>query len=139
MNKAFDKVHQSYLLVVMKLCLETVKYLVIVNEDFVRYISLRRGLRQGGPLPFYLFIICTEGLSTLIKRAKSSGDIHCIKVCKGASSFLYLLFVDDCFLFCRAIKKETNVLVKILDFYGQAYGQQINFQKFEILFSTNTS
>jgi hypothetical protein len=48
-----------------------------------------------------------------------------------------LLFVDDCFLFCRATEREVNVLKNIVSIYKDVLSQQINFQKFKVLFSKN--
>jgi len=57
--------------------------------------------------------------------------------CVLGPSFTHLLFVDDCFLFCRATKREVNALKNILSIHEDASGQQINFQKSEIFFSRN--
>jgi hypothetical protein len=66
------------------LCVETVDYSVIFNGNTVGPIIPGRGLRQGDPLSPYLFIICAEGLSALIRKAEGRGDIHGVKICKNA-------------------------------------------------------
>lgn len=48
---------------------ETVDYFMIVNGYMVVPIIPGCCLRQGDPLSLYLFIMCYEGLSTLIKQA----------------------------------------------------------------------
>jgi hypothetical protein len=85
-----------------------------------------------------MFILCAEGLSALLKRAEARGDIHGVKVCRGAPLLTHLLFADDCFLFCRANIREITKIKEILQTYEAASGQAINFQKSEILFSKNT-
>lgn len=51
----------------------------------------------------------------------------------------HLLFADDCFLFCRASLEECNVLKEFLMTYEKDSGQEINFAKLGICFSTNVS
>jgi hypothetical protein len=50
----------------------------------------------------YLFILCVEGLSDLIMRAESRGDINSVKIYKNTPILSHLLFASDCFLFFRA-------------------------------------
>lgn len=66
------------------------------------------------------------------------GDIHDVKVCRRTPPLLHLLFVDDCFLFCRADNTKISIIKEILDTYDQALGQFINYQKLEVFFSANT-
>jgi hypothetical protein len=97
-----------------------------MNFEKVGPIHHGRGLRQGDPLSPYLFILVTEGLTALIHKAVDRGDLHGIKICRGAPVMSHLLFADDCFLFCRSNLSETNKLMEILKIYEMASGQEIN-------------
>jgi hypothetical protein len=99
------------------LCVETVDYSVLLNGNPVGPIIPGRGLRQGDPLPPYLFIICVEGLSSLINRAENRGDIHGVKICRNAPIISHMLFADDCFLFFRATENEAMIMKNILATY----------------------
>lgn len=121
------------------LCVESVSYTVQVNHDQVGPIHPGRGLRQGDPLSPYLFILCAEGLNVLINQAEQRGDLHGAKICRGAPIISRLLFADDCFLFFKATKQETQVMKNILRTYEEASGQMINYRKLEVFFSKNIS
>jgi hypothetical protein len=151
-SKAYDRIGWEYLRGVMEkmgfapqwiswimLCVESVDYSIIVNGNSVGPIIPGRGLRQGDPLSPYLFIICAEGLSALIRQAEARGDIHGVKICKNAPIISHLLFADDCFLFFRANHNEAVVMKNILTTYEAASGQTINFQKSEIFCSRNVT
>ena len=119
------------------LCVTSVRYTVLMNGSEVGPIIPNRGLRQGCPLSPYLFIICAEGLSALLRQAESSGLINGSKVCRGASSISHLFFADDSFLFFKSIEEETRVIHRILEMYERYSGQAINLQKSGIMFSSN--
>ena len=73
----------------------SIQYSGLVNEKQVGPITPKRGIWQGDPLSPYLFIICAEGLSALIWKAKAAGSLHSAKVCKGASNVSHLFFTND--------------------------------------------
>ncbi|CAJ2636059.1 unnamed protein product [Trifolium pratense] len=124
-SKAYDRIDWEYLKDIMAkmgfsqqwigwimLCVETVDYSIIVNGNMVGPVVPGRGLRQGDPLSPYLFIICAEGLSALIRQAENRGDLH-------------------------ATVHEAIVLKNILSVYEAASGQTINLQKSEFYCSRN--
>lgn len=119
------------------MCVASVQYSIQVNEDDVGPVKPERGLSQGDPLSPYLFILCVEGLTSLIRKAELSGDIHGIRICRKAPTISPLLFVYDSFLFMLAIEREFVAMKNILSVYEQASGQSINLQKSEVFFSSN--
>ncbi|WJX44074.1 hypothetical protein P8452_31099 [Trifolium repens] len=123
----------------MMLCVSSVNYSVLVNFEKVGPIYPGRGLRQGDPLSPYLFILVTEGLTALVKQAVARGDLHGVRICRGAPEVSHLLFADDCFLFCRSTLAEANHLMNILKTYEHATGQEINLTKSEVFFNRNLS
>jgi hypothetical protein len=87
------------------LCDETVDYLVMVNGSPVGPIVSGRGLRQRYPLSPYLFIICFEGLSSLIHDDERRNYIKGTMICIDAPVISHLLFAYDCFIFFRAYER----------------------------------
>ena len=98
-SKAFDSVSWSYLQTIlnklgfcsqwvtwMMMCIQTVKYHVIFNGNRIGSTIPERGLRQGFPLSPYLYIICVEGLSAIIKNHEIRGKLHGVRICRTALS-----------------------------------------------------
>lgn len=92
------------------ICVITVSYSISFNGCQVGPIIPSRGLRQGDPLSPYLFLICMEGLSLLLKREAEAGRINGCKVSAQAPSITHLLFADDSFFFCKANVEEVRAI-----------------------------
>jgi len=149
-SKAYDRIDWAYLRDVMSkmgfsekwiqwimMRVETVDYSVILNKEMVGPIIPGRGLRQGDPLSPYLFILCAEGLSALIRNAENRGDLQGVRVCRNAPRVSHLLFADDCFLFFQAEEHQATIMKQILNQYEEASGQAISLPKSEIFYSRN--
>ena len=57
-------------------CISTVTYSIRINRKPHEHIVPSRGLRQGDPLSPYLFLLCAEGLSALIKKGIGDGQLE---------------------------------------------------------------
>lgn len=97
----------------------------------------QRGLRQGDPISPYIYIMCAEGLSAMIRRNEDVGLIHGCIVAKEAPTISHLLFADDCYLFFCANAVEAGVMKRILNRYEKISGQMVNYNKSVVTFSPN--
>ena len=98
----------------LMLCISTVEYFVLFNGTVVGSVVPRRDLRQGCPLSPYLFIVCIEGLSAMIRDLKARGALHGCSVCRNAPSISHLFFTDDSYLFFKSSLVEAEVVHDIL-------------------------
>ncbi|CAN1136231.1 Putative ribonuclease H protein At1g65750 [Linum perenne] len=150
-SKAYDRVEWGYLEAMllkmefgswwvdrMMLCVKSVDYSILINSHSTEAITPGRGLRQGCPLSPFLFVICAEGLSALIRRAASRGEEHVVRVCRGAPYLTHLLFADDSFFFFRADIEAARAMKRIFDTYANASEQLINYAKSGITFNKST-
>lgn len=104
-------------------CISLVTYAIRINGKLSEPFTLLQGLRQGDPLSPYLFLLCAEGLSALIKNAVSEGNME------GGPSISHLFFADDSIIFCKTTIEECDALQQVLNTYEQALGQQLNRAK----------
>ena len=129
--------HEKLISLIMQ-CISTVSYSVIINGSVNACIHPIRGLRQGDPLSPYLFMLCADGFSSLIKDAARNQVLSGISICKGCPMVSHLFFADDSLLFCKATDRECRKLVEILELYEAVLGQKLNKDKSSVFFSHNT-
>ena len=152
MSKAYDRVEWMFLAKMMQRmgfcpkwiqlimeCVTSVTYSVNINGEKVGFIKPTRGLRQGDPLSPFLFLICAEGLSSLIRQANLQGLLSGMRVARGAPRLSHLFFADDSLILCKANGEEACKLRRILEVYKEASGQLINMEKSSLMFSGNVS
>ena len=120
------------------LCVKTVSYSILVNEEPKGMITPSRGFRQGDPLSHFLFLLCTEGLHGLISQVANQEEIKGYSLCKNSPRLTHILFANDSLLFCRATIQECQKFLDILEVYRKCSGQQINRNKTTIFFSKAT-
>ncbi|GMI87724.1 hypothetical protein HRI_002441700 [Hibiscus trionum] len=150
MSKAYDRVewqflesmmlklgfNSSWVSIIMN-CVRTMSYSVSINGFSSNIFSPSRGLRQGDPLSPYLFLICSEGLSTLLNLAHSAGNFTGARINRYAPVLTHLLFADDSLIFSEASAVSAHFIKDMLSTYAEASGQLINYDKSGAFFSSN--
>ncbi|XP_010512944.1 PREDICTED: uncharacterized protein LOC104788863 [Camelina sativa] len=147
MSKAYDRVEWLFLeqllrklgfdekwISLLMCCVSSVSYRVLINGEAKENIIPSRGLRQGDPLSPFLFILCTEALIAQLHGAENEGRITGLKIAQGSPPVSHLLFADDSLFFCKADIQQCAEILKIINCYGAASGQQLNKEKSAILF-----
>ena len=71
------------------------QYFASIDGELVGLSIPKMGLQQGDPLSPYLFIICVEGLSTMLQQVKTCGDLHGCRLVEVplVSPIYYLLMI----------------------------------------------
>ncbi|XP_060972012.1 uncharacterized protein LOC115716546 [Cannabis sativa] len=152
LSKAYDRVDWLFLCAILSRlgfddkwvwlifgCLSSVQFHVVSSGYTLGPITPSIGLRQGDPISPYLFLKCAEGFSTLIRSFEDRKLIHGCKVANGAPIVSHMLFANDSFLYCKATEQEVANIQQMLDVFAKASGQQVNFTKSSVFFSTNTT
>ena len=84
------------------LCITFVTYSIKINGKPKGHIIPSRGIHQEDPLSPYIFLLCAEGLLTLIQQVVGSGQMEGIVVCCKGPKLSHLIFVDNSLIFCKA-------------------------------------
>lgn len=95
-------------------CVSMVSYLVIINGCTGSIFHPNRGLRQGNPLSPFLFLICNDGVSALMRLAINGGLSRGAKASRSDPQVSHLFFADDCILFEETNAREAHSLKAIL-------------------------
>lgn len=147
MSKAYDRVewkfleklmikigfHCQWVALIMD-CITTANFSILINNSPSGKIIPQRGLRQGDPLSPYLFLLCSEALSTLLSGAAHKDIITGLKPEKFCPGISHLFFADDSLVFCRASVDQVNVLSWLIRAYEQASSKLLMWQNLQCSF-----
>jgi hypothetical protein len=147
MSKAYDRVKWQFLEGIMRklgfdeawislimTCVCSVSYSVLINGRPAGLITPSRGLRQGDSLSPYLFLLCVEGLSSLLQKAEREGSISGVPVSVKGYKLSHLFFADDSLLFYMANSIKWGRIHQLLRLYESASSQKLYTEKTSIFF-----
>ena len=145
-KKAFDSVQWPFLRELLLLlgfpsrfvqlvmqCVETASYSVAVNGSIYGFFPGKNGVRQGDPLSPYLFLICMEYFSRMLRKSSISPGFRFHPKCDSLG-VCHLAFADDVILLSRGDKTSVSCLFKQLVSFGEISGLNINASKSSIYF-----
>jgi len=95
-------------------CVTTVSFSVLINGSPRGMIIPGRGIRQGDPMSPYLFILCAEVLSHMMKQAEAKRLLQGLKICDQGPAITHLLFSADSLFFTLANDKSCKAIKEIL-------------------------
>ena len=140
-SKAFDTITWSFVDQCLKLfnfgdqLIEWIKILrknsiarVEQNGQFKGNIHFSRGCRQGDPISLYIFVLCTEIFSHVIREMS---DVRGIKVFdEGVKQSQN---ADDTIVYLHADKESLSGVMQVLDWFKIIYGLGINKEKTKVI------
>ena len=121
------------------MCINTASYSVLINGEQCGFFQVSRGIRQGDSLSPYIFLLCAEGLSFLLKKAVRERRITGVAASRGGPKISHIFFAHDSLLFCQATLGNCEAVRCILQIYEEVSGQKLNQAKTSIFFTKNTS
>ncbi|KAL3516307.1 hypothetical protein ACH5RR_023209 [Cinchona calisaya] len=95
-------------------CFSTVYYAFNINGEKLGRVKPGKGIRQGDPLSHYLFLVCAEGFSNLLKQTTIRNKIIGVKISRDGPFVSHLFFVDDTVIFCNATLMDANEVLGVL-------------------------
>ena len=102
---------------------------VTVNGGYTGWFQIQRGVRQGDPCSPYLYLICAEILSLLIRN---NVDIKGIKIAEDTEALLSQ-FVDDTTLFLDGSRKCFEETINCLNYFSAMSGLKLNIEKTQVV------
>ena len=140
-EKAFDSVSWSFLHKALeffnfgpdlrkwiKLFYNGINSCVSVNGQYSTWFSIARGVRQGDPSSPYLYLICAEILSLMIRQNE---NIKGIKI--NAKDCLLTQFADDTSLCLDGSKKSFEEAIQTLTKFSEFSGLKMNTEKTQVV------
>ena len=97
----------------------------IIQSGFLSdFFSIGRGCRQGDPSSSYIFLLCAEVLSLMLKQ---NAAINGIKI--GDVEYLLSQFADDTTIILDGSQQSLETAISILNLFASMSGLKVNNSK----------
>lgn len=98
-------------------CITSAKIRVLWNENLTNEFEHSKGIKQGDPLSPYIFVLCIERLSHLIKIKEQELAWKTFKIGRDGPYISHLLFADDMLLFIEASTAQIQCAQNYLELF----------------------
>ena len=99
-----------------------------INGIYSSFFIIQRGVRQGDPLSPYLYLLCAEVLSNMLRENEL---VKGVKI--KDEEFLLSQFADDTALCLDGSEESFNEAVRMLSIFAEISGLKINFEKTQVI------
>ena len=136
-EKAYDSISWNYMDNVLKYFgfgSSILKWIRLFNNNikatvtqcgfFSEYFDIKRGCRQGDPISSYIFLLCAEILTLLLKANKDIKGLSIKDV-----QYLITQFADDTSLLLDGSEKSLSETMKMLNYFARLSGLKLNETK----------
>lgn len=106
-------------------CISTSAYSIALNGEVRHFFPGMQGLRQGDPLSPYLFVLCIEYLSRLMKARLEDSEFKYHPKCRK-HHITHLAFADDLMVMARGDGTLFQLVANILEEFGDVSGLRAN-------------
>ncbi|KAL0401119.1 UNVERIFIED_CONTAM: putative mitochondrial protein [Sesamum latifolium] len=126
-SKVYDKIEWSFLWAVLfklgfpeqfvkliLICVSSVSYSFVMSGFSFGTVTPQRGLRQGDPLSPYLFLLCTEAISSLLQESEDKGHLKGVAVCRRGCEFRICYLLTTPSYVVKLLKRRLPVSNKSL-------------------------
>jgi hypothetical protein len=144
-EKAYDKVHWSFMFEVlkkknfphkwlewMKQVIEGGRLGINMNGEPGNFFNTHKGLRQGDPLSPLLLNLVSDALATMLEHAKRAGEIKGLVPHLVESGITHLQYADHTIIFLDLDEKSIIYTKFFLYCFEDMSGLKINYDKSEI-------
>ncbi|KAF7844182.1 ribonuclease H [Senna tora] len=149
-HKAYDKLSWNFIEAVLRCmsfpeiwiryimyCISSVSYHLLFNGGITDNFKPSCGIRQGDPISSYIFILCSNILSCMIRKQEEAKLWKGIKIGRNATPITHLMYADDTLLFFEAKDFNLRAVNSVLNEYADMAGQKMNISKSFLVFSPN--
>lgn len=108
-EKVMEKIgfHERWISLIMH-CITIVSYSVLINGVAYGSIITTRGLRQGDLFSSYLFLLCTNGFSSLINNVVQYQMMSGITISRGCPMITHLSLQTTTYCFVKQVSTSAN-------------------------------
>lgn len=114
-------------------CVSSTQFSILINGTPKGFFPVSRGLKQGDPLPPFLFIIVGEAFSQMLGAVGKVALITCFSPTPRAPTVSHLQVADDTIIFCEADEDQIKNVKAILQCFDAVLGLKVNFFKSDLL------